>query len=206
MALTKQTKLVRAASLCIIGVALIICAYSILNPFSKVGIRTLFVDSKTNTYQEGRDFTYAGYSFHIVSNEVKLVPDKADCSGLITGGIFSPEAKSVMNTNQNWWPKEDCEKSNLENVAKAEQQRYLFVGYIITNKTGEVMTLPENWLTVIGEDGKGLYTEKSRPTVTPSNTVRKENRETISSNKAQSIIISIPGHANQVVSLSDSVQ
>lgn len=182
---------------------IILILLSMLLQYSPLGYRTLFIDSITHTYKENTSFQYERYEFKISVREQENTPFQFDCSGLVTGGIFGPDADNVADPDtQNWWPKEACEETNLEKKEEATSKKYLLIKYSIKNKSGDLSTIPSNWLTVIDSEGNQQYESSDSITIAPNATASKELKKLVKNIDVVSISIALPGHSPQIVDVS----
>lgn len=189
--------------LCILSVITVLFIfYSFLNPYAKLGYRTVIYDNTAKVNKLKKDFRYSRYTFNIAYSEpTKEADDLFDCSNLLVGGIFNPSADSA-SASQNWWPKEDCKKKNKQRTDKAAQSKVAIVSYTITNNSNSVGEIPANWLSISKKDGTTLFSSNDKITISPMTTVRGAIKKDIGKNiMVSNATIRLPGLAVQSVLL-----
>lgn len=191
---------ISAISLALLASILIV--FSMYKPYSVIGYRTLLVDRKSNSYLGGQEFQYGKYRFIIKAD---VVPREAsnlrDCSELIEGGIFGPDADNAPD-DQNWWPKEACEKTNSELEAEAAEQKKIKVQYEITNTTSDILKLEDGWLTLVFKDGTtALVANEDINLISNGKASGSIEKDIMDDNNVSGAIVQLPGLAAQTVEL-----
>lgn len=197
---TKYTYAIIISGILLLIVILALVIFSFLNPYSNIGYRTIFIDSKSNTYKIGEDFNYGKYIFNIKTQITSGVVDNLnDCSSLYYGGIFNKNSNNAPE-GQNWWPKESCEEANTEKENIAKSEKYLKISYKIKNNTNDVDSLTGKWLIVISDDGSTIFESNSSVKLISKGEVSGiYSKKLENDSKANGIILKLPGLASQTV-------
>ncbi|MDD5693496.1 MAG: hypothetical protein PHU86_03425 [Patescibacteria group bacterium] len=196
-------------------IVILIIGYSVLSyasPGSKYSYRSLFIDSKTRTYKSGQEFSYSGYKFTASMSFEELTPNSKDCSKLFYGGIFGPSYVSDGTFNQDYEPREECEKNNAKNTTEAKKYKNLIVHIKVKNDSKSIRPFSFSWFKVLTPNGKTYDGDSTGDRLEPSfgtgpmlpKSIREGNSKNIkvgASDDEFSLVIKIPGHGEQIIKL-----
>lgn len=181
-----------------VSVVIILAIFSCLNPFSRYGYGTIFVDSKTHTYNLGQAFQYGSYRFNVSASIREHNSPMKDCSEEIKSGTG-----------------ETCEAVNRNNQTLNAENQILDFGVDINNDSKDIKSFNTHQSFVLGSS-KGFvmpsflffrsnqsdYQNQDIAQILPKTTIHlNSNVNLIPKNSSPVLIIKLPGLASQVVNL-----
>lgn len=203
---TRKNTAVRIVVISIGSVALlaavVLVVVSLIFPYGVFGYGYVFFDSHSHSYRMNETFRYYKLDFKLSGVTQKALPVLEDCSKLLQGGIFNPNADKFFagQSNPNYEPKEDCEARNSDATMAASKHKDLKISYNITNLSNDTVTVPSSWLTAYATTGDKIYQSTKGLTVGPRLTISNNATTPIGNDTSlSSMNVQIKGLAIQTV-------
>ncbi len=207
-------KIILIISLIVLVGLIFVALLSYLNPSSKYGYRTLFIDNTSHYYQKDMPFKYGNYEFTL-SPTMKSLGQKENCRLVATNAANNPVLPWKSHPwNPSWLTQQQYWQRHYDNVLTAcelenkekDEKELLDIQMNVKNISRTIKSIKRDYFK-IEIDGKVLDNNKNVDFYLKDNIGPNENSNNALNTKVNKnqkeieVLITLPNRATQIIKI-----